>query len=34
MYQNMLNFVGLLYSDANTDTVHTGFDKDFLVFVP
>ena len=29
----MLNFVGLLYSNADTDTVHTGFDIDLLVFV-
>lgn len=29
----MLNFVGLLYSNANTDTVHTGLDKNLLIFV-
>lgn len=29
----MLDFICLLYPDAHTDTVHTGFDEDFLVLV-
>lgn len=30
----MLDFIRLLYSNANTDTVHTGFNEDFLVLIP
>lgn len=29
----MLDFIRLLYTDTHTDTVDTGFDKNFLVLV-
>lgn len=31
--QDMLDFVCLLNSDAHANTVYTGFDQDFLVFI-
>ena len=33
VYQDMLNFICLLYSYANTDTVDTGLNEDLLVFI-
>jgi hypothetical protein len=31
--QNVFNLIGLLDSDADTDAVDTGFDKDTLILV-
>ena len=33
VYEDMLDLVGLLYSDANPHAVDAGLDEDFLVFV-
>ena len=33
MHEDMFNLVGLLYSNADADTVDAGFDKDFFVLV-
>jgi hypothetical protein len=31
--QDVFDFVGLLYSDADSNTVDAGFDQDFLVLI-
>lgn len=33
MNENVLDFVGLLYPDTDTDTVYAGFYEDLLVLV-
>jgi hypothetical protein len=34
MDEDMLNLIGLLYSNADTDTVHAWLNKNLLIFVP
>lgn len=34
MYQYVLNLVGLLYPDRDSDAIHAWFDENFLVLVP
>lgn len=33
MDKDMFDFIRLLYTDAHTNTVNTGLDKDFLILV-